>query len=159
MGGAGRDMDARAGQGRGRARRAGPRAGRGREGFAPTHAALPDAPSSPCTEASCPIIGSFANASWPQTQAGQIGQGTCFNGFEGNPTRVCDNNGVWQGVSNPCTPTVPNCLASTYNAATWPQTAPGSWHLPYPGWQPTRYEEKARAEGRAVSFYFTFIRI
>jgi tRNA (guanine-N7-)-methyltransferase len=41
----------------------------------------------------------------------------------------------------------------------WPQTAPGCWHLPYPGWQPTRYEEKARAEGRAVSFYFTFIRI
>ena len=41
----------------------------------------------------------------------------------------------------------------------WPPTAPGSWHLPYPGWQPTRYEEKARAEGRAVSFYFTFIRI
>ena len=41
----------------------------------------------------------------------------------------------------------------------WPQTAPGCWHLPYPGWQPTRYEEKARAEGRAVSFYFTFIRV
>jgi tRNA (guanine-N7-)-methyltransferase len=36
---------------------------------------------------------------------------------------------------------------------------PNSWHLPYPGWQPTRYEQKARTEGRAVSFYFTFTRV
>jgi len=36
---------------------------------------------------------------------------------------------------------------------------PGIWHEPFPGWQPTRYEEKAREEGRAVSFYFTFRRI
>ena len=35
---------------------------------------------------------------------------------------------------------------------------PGSWHQPYPGWEPTRYEEKARAEGRNASFYFTFTR-
>lgn len=37
--------------------------------------------------------------------------------------------------------------------------APGSWHTPYPGWQPTRYEEKARREGRAQSFYFSFERV
>ena len=36
---------------------------------------------------------------------------------------------------------------------------PGSWHLPYPGWQPTRYDQKARTEGRATSFYFTFVRV
>ena len=36
--------------------------------------------------------------------------------------------------------------------------APGSWHQPFPGWQPTRYEEKARAEGRMLSFYFAFQR-
>lgn len=36
---------------------------------------------------------------------------------------------------------------------------PGIWHEPYPGWQPTRYEEKARLEGRAVSFYLEFERI
>lgn len=35
---------------------------------------------------------------------------------------------------------------------------PGSWHVPYPGWQPTRYELKARAAGRARSFYFEFLR-
>ncbi len=35
---------------------------------------------------------------------------------------------------------------------------PGSWHEPYPGWQPTRYEQKARAAGRALSFYFEFRR-
>jgi tRNA (guanine-N7-)-methyltransferase len=36
---------------------------------------------------------------------------------------------------------------------------PGDWHEPYPGWQPTRYEEKARAEGRMQSFYFSFTRL
>ncbi len=36
--------------------------------------------------------------------------------------------------------------------------APGSWHQPYPGWQPTRYEQKARREGRMISFYFGFRR-
>ncbi len=35
---------------------------------------------------------------------------------------------------------------------------PGIWHEPYPGWVPTRYEDKARLEGRAQSFYFTFRR-
>ncbi|MFC3705220.1 tRNA (guanosine(46)-N7)-methyltransferase TrmB [Devosia honganensis] len=36
--------------------------------------------------------------------------------------------------------------------------APGGWHEPYPGWQPTRYERKARREGRLTSFYFAFVR-
>ncbi len=40
----------------------------------------------------------------------------------------------------------------------WPLTEPGAWHEPYPGWQPTRYEQKARKEGRLKSFYFTFLR-
>lgn len=35
---------------------------------------------------------------------------------------------------------------------------PGDWHDPYPGWRPTRYEQKARREGRMVSFYFAFER-
>lgn len=33
---------------------------------------------------------------------------------------------------------------------------PGAWHEPYPGWEPTRYEQKARREGRMASFYFSF---
>lgn len=37
--------------------------------------------------------------------------------------------------------------------------APGSWLQPYPGWQPTRYEQKARREGRMHSFYFSFPRL
>jgi tRNA (guanine-N7-)-methyltransferase len=37
--------------------------------------------------------------------------------------------------------------------------APGSWHAPYRGWQPTRYEAKARLEGRFRSFYFSFLRV
>lgn len=36
---------------------------------------------------------------------------------------------------------------------------PGAWHEPYPGWEPTRYEQKARREGRLTSFYFAFDRI
>ena len=36
---------------------------------------------------------------------------------------------------------------------------PGSWHKPFPGWQPTRYEEKARREGRSLSFYLRFERV
>lgn len=36
---------------------------------------------------------------------------------------------------------------------------PGIWHEPYPGWQPTRYEEKARLEGRMISFYLEFQRL
>jgi tRNA (guanine-N7-)-methyltransferase len=38
-------------------------------------------------------------------------------------------------------------------------TRPGIWHEPYPGWQPTRYEEKARLEGRMISFYLEFQRL
>jgi len=37
--------------------------------------------------------------------------------------------------------------------------AAGSWHSPYPDWQSTRYEEKAREAGRDVSYYFTFERL
>jgi tRNA (guanine-N7-)-methyltransferase len=36
--------------------------------------------------------------------------------------------------------------------------APGSWHTPFEDWVPTRYEAKARAEGRTRSFYLTFVR-
>ena len=43
-------------------------------------------------------------------------------------------------------------------AFSWGHGAPGSWHEPYDGWQATRYEQKAREEGRHQSWYFTFIR-
>lgn len=35
---------------------------------------------------------------------------------------------------------------------------PGGWHMPWPGWVSTRYEDKARSEGRLRSFYFDFVR-
>ena len=35
---------------------------------------------------------------------------------------------------------------------------PGIWHQPWPGWVHTRYEAKARAEGRTRSFYLSFER-
>lgn len=41
----------------------------------------------------------------------------------------------------------------------WEHGAPGSWHEPYRGWQPTRYEQKAREQGRLKSWYFTFRRV
>lgn len=40
------------------------------------------------------------------------------------------------------------------------QTEPnGVWHQPHSDWQPTRYEQKARREGRMVGFYLTFTRL
>ncbi len=39
-----------------------------------------------------------------------------------------------------------------------PLLAPGAWHQPFAGWEPTRYEIKARSEGRMTSFYFAFPR-
>ncbi|MCB9992634.1 MAG: tRNA (guanosine(46)-N7)-methyltransferase TrmB [Hyphomicrobiaceae bacterium] len=45
-----------------------------------------------------------------------------------------------------------------HSAFTWPPVAPLAWHAPYDGWIPTRYEEKARRQGRSQSFYFTFVR-
>jgi len=44
------------------------------------------------------------------------------------------------------------------SAFRWMPGAPGSWHTPFPGWQPTRYEQKARRQGRMLSFYFNFER-
>ena len=41
---------------------------------------------------------------------------------------------------------------------TFAPAQPGIWHQPYAGWQPTRYEEKARLEGRNISFYLEFQR-
>ena len=35
---------------------------------------------------------------------------------------------------------------------------PAGWHQPFAGWVPTRYEQKARREGRPISFYFSFDR-
>lgn len=35
---------------------------------------------------------------------------------------------------------------------------PNSWHQAFDGWLPTRYEKKARKEGRNKSFYFSFKR-
>lgn len=35
---------------------------------------------------------------------------------------------------------------------------PGIWFEQWPGWQPTRYEHKARAEGRTRSHYLELIR-
>ncbi len=36
---------------------------------------------------------------------------------------------------------------------------PGFWHQPFAGWEPTRYEAKARRQGRLNSFYLTFVRV
>ncbi|WP_029041039.1 tRNA (guanosine(46)-N7)-methyltransferase TrmB [Cucumibacter marinus] len=41
---------------------------------------------------------------------------------------------------------------------TWAAPESGRWHEPFPGWKPTRYEMKARREGRNKSWYLTFSR-
>lgn len=40
----------------------------------------------------------------------------------------------------------------------WEAARPPDWREPWPGWQPTRYEQKARREGRD-SAYLTFRRV
>jgi tRNA (guanine-N7-)-methyltransferase len=39
----------------------------------------------------------------------------------------------------------------------WAATGVDSWRRPWPEWRPTRYEAKARSEGRG-SVYLTFVR-
>lgn len=41
----------------------------------------------------------------------------------------------------------------------WPIQDPAAWHIPYAGWQPTRYEAKARREERNKSWYLEFTRV
>ena len=41
----------------------------------------------------------------------------------------------------------------------WSMRPPASWHVPFKGWQATRYEKKAKKEGRIPSFYFSFDRV
>jgi tRNA (guanine-N7-)-methyltransferase len=40
----------------------------------------------------------------------------------------------------------------------WSATRPEDWRQPWLNWRPTRYEAKARSEGRG-SVYFTFVRV
>ena len=40
---------------------------------------------------------------------------------------------------------------------TWPANTPNDWLVPWEGWKSTRYEEKARREGRP-SAYLTFVK-
>ncbi len=40
---------------------------------------------------------------------------------------------------------------------TWPANTPNDWLIPWEGWKSTRYEEKARREGRP-SAYLTFVK-
>lgn len=40
----------------------------------------------------------------------------------------------------------------------WRAQASGDWTAPWPGWRPTRFEERARKEGRG-SAYLTFMRV
>jgi len=58
-----------------------------------------------------------------------------------------------EGYANWCLAHILRSPDFTFN----PERA-GEWHEPYPGWEATRYETKARREGRMVSFYFSFER-
>ena len=40
----------------------------------------------------------------------------------------------------------------------WAATRSDDWRRPWPQWRPTRYEAKARSEGRG-SVYLTFVRL
>jgi tRNA (guanine-N7-)-methyltransferase len=49
-------------------------------------------------------------------------------------------------------------MAQRQPAFRFAPTGPGSWHAPWQDWVATRYEVKARSDGRDTSFYFDFLR-
>jgi len=57
-----------------------------------------------CAESNSGSVDGFA--AWPPTPAGkEVTDASCADGYEGAPTRVCEYNGVWGEVKNPCTGT------------------------------------------------------
>ena len=79
-----------------------------------------------CTAAS----NSYTQATWSNTNAGQIGQGACItaNGYTGTATRQCTSDGLWGAVLVQCTAVVPPCsqVIGYQGRTNWPSTTAGT---------------------------------
>ena len=64
------------------------------------------------------------HASWPEASAFETVAGTCEPGWEGSPTRLCDHDGTFASISNPCTQIF--CAAVYEGHGTWNASAAGT---------------------------------
>lgn len=70
----------------------------------------------------CPAISSDDNASWQQALSGTLSWGACKPGYLGQPSRLCQNNGTFGPIINPCLPVTATCPSDVYANANWPAT-------------------------------------
>jgi hypothetical protein len=72
----------------------------------------------------------YTQATWSDTAAGQIGQGTCktADGFTGRATRQCTSDGAWGAMIVLCTAIVPPCsqVVGYQGRTNWPATQAGA---------------------------------
>lgn len=72
----------------------------------------------------------YTQATWSDTAAGQIGQGTCktADGFQGRATRQCTSDGAWGAMIVLCTAIVPPCsqVVGYQGRTNWPATQAGA---------------------------------
>ena len=86
-----------------------------------------DIPNGTCTPIKPSCSGTTeANATWKNgAVAGDVVTGICQTGYEGAPTRTCNNSGnntmvgVWGNISGTCTPIKSECSGTTEANATW----------------------------------------
>jgi hypothetical protein len=86
-----------------------------------------DIPNGTCTPIKPSCSGTTeANATWNNgAVAGDVVTGICQTGYEGAPTRTCNNSsnntmvGVWGNISGTCTPIKSECSGITEANATW----------------------------------------
>ena len=76
-----------------------------------------------CVRIKCSAESMYQNATWPATNAGTSGAGTCVTGYSGSPSRACSVSGVWAAVVSPAC--VRNtCPSDTFDNAVWAGNTP-----------------------------------
>jgi len=77
--------------------------------------------SGSCELIFCPSV-TEDGITWPQTFAGSFYATTCSGDLVGAPSRICNPDGTWALISNPCVSSV-NCPPDNYAHASWPATS------------------------------------
>jgi hypothetical protein len=76
-----------------------------------------DTISRPCPQTICPPLPDDGNANWLAALSGDLANGTCKEGWSGNPYRLCLLTGAWGDIENDCTQNT--CPQETFANATW----------------------------------------
>jgi len=77
-----------------------------------------------CTRNRCSGL-TEGNANWPATNSLQQAAGSCASGFLGNPRRLCQADGTFGPIQNPCVDASTTCPSQTFGTASWPSTFVG----------------------------------